>query len=295
MFYQILTNGLIAGAIYALVAAGFSLIYSTTKFVHFAHGAVIAMSAFMLYFFYSVLGLNFYLSSGLTILSAIIIGLLVDTLVYRPLRKRRASNAIILIASVGALIIIESLNQIFFGADVKSINFLNNSASLNFGPIVITPLQIFIIFSSLILLVLLFSFMKFSKLGKAMRAVADNKNVAEIVGISAEKIYRWSFIIGSAIAGYAAILIALEQNIEPTMGTSLMIKGFTASVIGGIESVPGGVLGAFVLGLVENFGIWFLPSSYKDAIAFVVLFIFLLIRPEGILGMKKNFGNNKTI
>jgi branched-chain amino acid transport system permease protein len=120
-----------------------------------------------------------------------------------------------------------------------------------------------------------------------MRAVADNKDVAEVLGISAEKIYSWSFIIGSFIAAIAGILIGLDQNLEPTMGTSLMIKGFTAAIIGGVGSVPGSILGSFFLGLVENFGIWFLPSGYKDAIAFMILFIFLLFRPQGILGAKR--------
>jgi branched-chain amino acid transport system permease protein len=129
--------------------------------------------------------------------------------------------------------------------------------------------------------------MKKTKLGKAMRAVSDNKDVAEVLGISAEKIYSWSFIIGSIIAGIAGILVGLEQNLEPTMGTKLMIKGFTGAVIGGIDSVPGSILGSFLLGLAENFGIWFLPSGYKDAIAFIILFIFLLFRPQGILGIKK--------
>ncbi len=288
MFYQILANGLIAGAIYALVAAGFSLIYSTTKFVHFAHGGVIALSAYMLYLFYSLLGINFWLSAILAIISGVIIGVGIDYLVYQPLRKRRASPVIILISSVSVLLILESLNLMLFGADVKSINFLDIGSGWSIGPVIITSLQIFIVISSFVLLVTLFLFMKYSKIGKAMRAVADNKNVAEIVGISAERIYTWSFAIGSLIAGFAAVLISLEQNIEPTMGTALIIKGFTASIIGGVESVAGGVLGAFLLGLTENFGIWWLPSSYKDAIAFVILFAFLLLRPEGILGVKKN-------
>jgi len=153
---------------------------------------------------------------------------------------------------------------------------------------IITPLQIFIIITSFILLTLLFLFMKKTKIGKAMRAVADNKDVAAIVGISSEKIYKWSFIIGSAIAGIAGVLVSLEQNLEPTMGTGLIIKGFTAAIIGGIGNVPGAILGAFLLGLTENFGIWFLPSGYKDAIAFLLLFLFLLFRPNGILGIKRN-------
>ena len=288
MFYQILVNGLIAGAIYALVAAGFSLIYSTVKFVHFAHGGVIATAAYMLYFFYSLLGLNFWLAAVLAILSGMVLGVAIDYLIYRPLRARRASPTIILIASVAVLLLLESLNLIFFGADVKSINFINIDAGYHFGSVIITGLQIVIVLSSLVLLAALFLFMKYSKIGKAMRAVADNQAVAEIVGISAERVYTWSFALGSLVAGLAAVLIALEQNIEPTMGTGLMIKGFTASIVGGVESVAGGVLGAFLLGLSENFGIWWLPSSYKDAIAFVILFLFLLLRPEGILGVKKS-------
>ena len=287
MFYQILVNGLIAGAIYALVAAGFSLIYSTVKFVHFAHGGVIALSAYMLYLFYSLLGLPFWLAAIIAIISGALFGVIIDYFIYRPLRKRRASPTIILVASVSVLLLIESFNLIFFGADVKSINFLSVGTGLTLGPVIITSLQIFIVVSSLSLLILLFAFMKYTKMGKAMRAVADNKSVAEIVGISSERIYTWSFALGSLIAGFASVLIALEQNIEPTMGTALMIKGFTASIIGGVESVAGGVLGAFLLGLAENLGIWWLPSSYKDAIAFVILFIFLLFRPEGILGVRK--------
>lgn len=288
MFLQIIANGLIAGSVYALVAAGFSLIYSTTKFVHFAHGGVIAVASYMLYFFYAMLGLQFWLAAILAIISGVILGVAIDFFVYRSLRERGASPTIILIASVAILLILESFNLMFFGADVKTIDYLSIGAGLNFGSVIITKLQVFIVLSSLFLLGLVFLFMKYSKIGKAMRAVADNKSVAEIVGISAERIYTWSFAIGSLIAGYAAVLIALEQNIEPTMGTGLMIKGFTASIIGGVESVAGGVLGAFLLGLAENLGIWWLPSSYKDAIAFVILFVFLLFRPEGILGAKKN-------
>jgi len=129
--------------------------------------------------------------------------------------------------------------------------------------------------------------MKKTRIGKAMRAVADNKDMAEVIGISSEKIYSAVFMVGSAVAGIVAILVGLEQNLEPTMGTNLMIKGFTAAIIGGIGSVPGAILGSYLLGFAENFGIWFLPSGYKDAIAFIILFIFLLFRHQGILGIKK--------
>lgn len=288
MFLQLLINGLIAGAIYALVASGFSLIYATCKFIHFAHGATIAFSAYFLYFLFSGLGLSFGLSVIFAIIFAAFLGWLMNKLVYKELRKRKTSNVILLMTSFALLIFFESLILMLFGADVKTIGFLKIARGLDFLGAIITPLQIVIIAVSLVLLVLLYFFMKRTKIGKAMRAVADNKDVAEVVGISSEKIYSWSFIIGSAIAGIAAILVGLEQNLEPMMGTNLMIKGFTGAIIGGIGSVPGAVLGSFLLGLAENFGIWFLPSGYKDAIAFTILFIFLLFRHQGILGIKRD-------
>jgi len=288
MFIQLLINGLIAGAIYALVASGFSLIYSTCKFIHFAHGATIAFSAYFLYFLFAGSGLSFWPSVILAIIFGALLGWLMNKFIYKKLRKRKASNVILLIASFALLILLESLILMLFGADVKTIGYIKIAKGLEFLGAIITPLQIVIIVVSIILLILLWIFMKKTKIGKAMRAVADNKEVAEVVGISAEKIYSWSFIVGSAIAGIAGILVGLEQNLEPTMGTNLMIKGFTGAIIGGIGSVPGAVLGSFLLGIVENFGIWFLPSGYKDAIAFVILFIFLLFRHQGILGIKRN-------
>lgn len=287
MFMQLLINGLVAGAIYALIASGFSLIYSTNKFVHFAHGTVSIFGGYILYGFYSLLGVNFWLAVLLAIISTSAIGYFLNLLIYNPLRKRKTSSSILLISSVGLLILLESLIQIIFGADVKTIGFLQINTGISVAGAYITPLQIYIIAVSVAFFVLLFLFMNKTKIGKAMRAVSDNKDVAEIVGISAEKIYSWSFVIGSAIAGIAGVLISLEQNLESSMGTNLMVKGFAGAVIGGIGSVPGAIVGSFFLGLAENFGIWYLPSGYKDAIAFLVLFIFLMFMPSGIFATKK--------
>jgi branched-chain amino acid transport system permease protein len=287
VFTQLFVNGLIAGAIYALVAAGFSLIYSTTKFVHFAHGATVAVSAYFLYFLFSILGINFWISVPLAIAFGAFFGLICNILVYEKFVDKKASNVILLITSFGLLILFESIILLLFGADVKTIGFIKISKGIEIAGAIITPLQIFIVISSFVLLAVLWFFMKKTKLGKAMRAVSDNKAVAETLGINAKKIFNWSFVIGSAIAGVAGIFVALEQNLEPTMGTNLIIKGFTGAVIGGIGSAPGAILGSFLLGFAENFGIWFLPSGYKDAIAFVILLVFLLFRPTGILGIKR--------
>jgi len=120
-----------------------------------------------------------------------------------------------------------------------------------------------------------------------MRAVSDNKELAAIAGINQKRVSDYSFIIGSVLAGIAGILIGLEQNLEPTMGTTLIIKGFTGAVIGGITSVPASILGSYLLGLAENYGIWFLPSGFKDAIAFAILFLFLLFKPNGLFGFNR--------
>jgi branched-chain amino acid transport system permease protein len=282
---QLIANGIIAGAIYALVASGFSMIYNVTKFMHFAHGAVLALSAYFVYTLAS-LKLAFPLAVLVTILLTCVAGEIVNRLVYRPLRARKASSAVLLISSLAAMIFLNSLILAVWGADIKTILLPYPNPSYDLNGMLVTAVQFAIILSALALLIALWWFMARTKLGKAMRALADNKEVAQTVGINPEKMYTITFLIGSALAAVAGILIGIEQNLNPTMGTSLILKGFTGAVIGGLLSVPGAVLGSLLLGLVENIGIWWLPSGYKDAIAFALLFVFLLFRPQGLLGKK---------
>ena len=282
---QIIANSLIAGSIYALVACGFSLIFTTTRFMHFAHGIAVASGAYILFDLFENAGLDFALACVLTILFCGFLGVLINLVIYTPLKKRNASSVILLIASLAILIFFENDLQLRYGAGVKSLSFITVSKGMEFAGAVITPLQVVILITVMILLGLLSLLMKKSRLGRNMRAVADNPELASIVGINKEKIINYSFFIGSCLAGVAGILIGLEQSIEPTMGTHLMIKGFTGAVIGGITSVPGAVLGSYLLGFAENIGVWFLPSGYKDAIAFILLFIILLVKPKGLFGI----------
>ena len=291
LFAQLTVNGLIAGSIYALVASGFSLIYGTNKFMHFAHGISVAVAGYILYGAFTLYGLNFYLAVLLTLSASGIFGLAIYRLIYLPLQNRNASNVVLLIASIGILIFFENIIQVIFGADVKVIGFLEVSEGLSYFGATATPLQIIIIITSLILFIALQFFMKKTKLGRDMRAVADNRDLAEIVGINYKKVASYSFIMGSVLAGIAGILISLEQNLSPVMGTPLIIKGFTGAVIGGITSVPASVLGSYILGLAENYGVWFLPSGFKDAIAFGLLFLFLLFRPNGLFGLNRGAKN----
>lgn len=282
---QLVANGIIAGAIYALVASGFSLIYNVTKFMHIAHGGVLALSAYFLYSFMSV-HLSFPLAIIITLALACVAGEVINKLVYKPLRYRKASNAVMLIVSIAVLIFINSLIIALWSADIKSITLANKGIVFEIGGALVNVVQVVIIITAALLLVGLWFLMKKTRVGKAMRALADNKDVAQTVGINPERHYTITFVVGSLLAGVAGILIGIEQNLNPTMGVALIVKGFTGSVVGGMLSVPGAVLGSLLVGLVENIGIWWLPSGYKDAIAFALLFVFLLFRPQGLLGKK---------
>lgn len=295
MFQQLIVNGIIAGSIYALVALGFTVIYRTVRFFHFAHGVVYTAGAYLAYsvvsFWLLVFSENpsvagWLLSCFVGIFGAGILGILIDRFVYYPLRRKNASNLIFLLASFGVFIFLQNLIQLIYGAQILTLRTGPIKEGHHFLGAVITDIQILILVVSCLLLVILWLFIQKTKLGKAMRAVSDDPLAASVVGINSEKIIRISFLVGSALAGVAGILISYETNIEPTMGFTALLKGIIASIVGGIGSIPGAVLGGFFLGLVENLGIWKISAGWKDCIAFVVLIIFLLLRPQGFFGTK---------
>ncbi len=290
LFGQLFVNGLIAGSIYALVSCGFALIYNTNKFMHFAHGSIVVISGYIIFTLYSILGLNFFYAAVSTVIYAGFLGFMINRLVYVPLQKRKASGVILLIASVSVLILFQNVMQIIFGPEVKDLNYIEIKEGYVFLGANVTSLQIVIMIFSVFLFFCLYYFMKKTRVGKNMRAVSDNKELANIVGIDNQKISDLSFMIGSAIAGLAGVLIALEQNVSPTMGTNLIIKGFSGAVIGGISSIPASILGAYLVGIAENLGIYFIPSGFKEAVSFLLLFLFLLFKPEGLIGIKRRKG-----
>jgi branched-chain amino acid transport system permease protein len=286
MIEQFLTNGIIAGSVYALIALGFTIIYRTVKFFHFAHGVVYTAGAYLAYTFCILLGVNLIISLLFAAILAGIIGIAIDKLVYFPLRTQKAPNLVFLVASFGVFIFIQNLIQLIYGAQVLTVNTSPATEGYNIFGAFITGVQILILAVCCLLLIILWLFFQKTKAGKAMRAVADDPTAASIVGIYPEKIIFLSFAIGSALAGAAGILISLETNIVPTMGLDAVLKGIIASIIGGIGSVPGAMLGGFLLGIVENLGIMIIPAGWKDTITFAILIIFLLFRPSGILGKK---------
>jgi len=284
---QLIMNSLIAGAIYTMITLGFNLIYGTVKFFDLGYGALTAVGGYSVYYFSNQLGLNVFLSIILGVIIAGLIGYLVNKFVYKKLRERKASPMVYLVASLGAFTAIQAIIAILFSSQFQTLS--KNSGGENTFQIlggIVTQTQLIIFVLGLIIMVLLATVLKFTKFGKAVRAVSDDVEVSKIVGIETEKIIGQVFFIGSAIAGLAGILVGFDTGIEPTMGFSLLLKGVIAAIIGGVGNIYGGVLGAFLLGFVENFGIWQISGEWKDAIAFAVLIIFLLFRPNGIFGRK---------
>jgi branched-chain amino acid transport system permease protein len=286
MINQLIVNGIIAGSIYVLLAQGFSIIYRTVKFFHFAHGVVYAAGAYLAYTFFILFDINPILSFFLSIALASLLGITINSFVYHPLRKNNAPNLVYLIASFGVFIFLQNLIQLIFGAQILTLRTGPIKVGHHILGAVITDIQILIVVVSLILFFLTWLFIQKLKLGKAIRAVSDDPIGARVVGINSEKVILTAFAIGSALAGVAGILISLETNIEPTMGLNAILKGIIASIVGGIGSIPGALFGGLFLGLAENLGIWKIQAGWKDAIAFAILIIFLLLRPSGIMGAK---------
>ncbi len=281
---QLIVNSIIAGAIYAMVALGFNLIYGTAKFFDLGYGALAAVGGYTVFFFYKILGLDIFVSVALGILIAGTIGVLIYHFVYAPLRTRKSSSMVLLVAALGVMTALQAIIAILFTSQFQTLSKNAGSEMVYtvFGG-VITQTQLIILILGILIMVGIGLMFRYTLFGKAIKAVGDDEEVSKIVGINTVRVIGWTFFIGSAIAGLAGILVGFDTGIEPTMGLSLLLKGVIACIIGGIGNVYGGVLGAFLLGFIENFGIWQISGEWKDAIAFGVLIIFLLFRPQGIL------------
>lgn len=280
---QLIINSLIAGAIYTILALGFNLIYSTVKFFDLSYGALTTFGGYAVFYLFRILGLNIFLSIILGVFTAGLTGFLIYKFIYATLRKRKSSNIVLLVASLGVFTALQALIAIVFSNQLQTLNphgSLSKVFEISTGAI--TQTQIIIIILSLIAFGLLALLLKFTMFGKAVKAISDDEEVSKIVGINSAKVIGVVFFIGAAIAGLSGILVGFDTGIEPTMGMPLLLKGVIASIVGGVGNIYGGVAGAFLLGFVENFGIWKISGEWKDAIAFGVLILFLIFRPRGM-------------
>jgi branched-chain amino acid transport system permease protein len=284
---QILVNTVIAGAIYSLTALGFNLIFGTAKFFDLGYGAIAAVGGYGVFYLYKQIGLPLAPSIFMAIVGAALIGLLIESFIYRPLRDRKSSNTVMIIASLGVLTAVQAIIAMIFTSQFQTLSKdLGSEKTFNFFGGVMTETQLIILAVALAVMCILAAVLKYTRFGKAVRAIADDEEVASIVGINSKRMMAVVFFIGYAIAAMAGIAIGFDTGIQPTMGLTLLLKGVIASIIGGVGNIFGGVLGAFLLSLVENLGAWQVAGEWKDAIAFAVLIIFLLFRPQGIFGKK---------
>ncbi len=283
---QLIVNSIIAGAIYSMVALGFNLIYGTAKFFDLGYGVLTAVGGYVVFYFSKMLGFDIYLSIILGVFIAGAVGFFIEKLVYKKLRVRKASSMVFIVASLGVMTALQAIIAIIFSSQFQVFPKSISTQTFDVFGGIITGVQLIILILGILIMFSLVLVLRFTKFGKAVKAVSDDEEVSKIVGIDTDKIISKVFFIGSSIAGLAGILIGFDTGIEPTMGFSLLLKAVIASIIGGVGNIYGGVLGAFLLGFVENFGIWKISGEWKDAISFSVLIIFLLFRPNGILGKK---------
>lgn len=280
---QLIINSLIVGSLYALLAMSFNFVFGATKFFNFVHGSYALMGGYAVFLFARVFGWPDFLAVPLAIFIAGAAAFILDKIVNLPLRKRKSTDTVKLVASIGIFTIIQALAAIFFSSQFQTLaSPAFNQKIYTFYTAVFTQTQLAMFMAAILIFAGLVLFLKFTLFGKAINAISDDEEVAKIVGINTNKIISYVFFIGAAIAALPGILIGYDTGLEPIMGLNLFLKGVIAAVIGGIGSVPGGFLGGYLLGFAENFGIWKISGEWKDAIAFGLLILFLLFRPSGI-------------
>jgi len=283
---QLITNAIVTCSVYVLVAIGISFIYKSTRFFHFAHGAIYTSGAYLTFLFNNWFDLPLFYSVALAIILSSVLGCMMEISVFRPLRHKNASPLILILASLGIYIVLQNIISLVFGDATKTIQYGEVEEGINIFGARITPIQIVIICVSISLIVIVTFFLRRSKMGKSMRAVANNAQLSDISGLDSDRVIFWTFAIGSGLSGIAGILISFDVDMTPTMGMNALLMGVVAVIIGGVGSVPGVVLGALLLALAQHIGLWYLSSQWQDAIAFAILLIFLLFRPQGFLGKK---------
>ncbi len=290
-FFQHILNGINLGSIYALIALGYTMVYGILQMINFAHSDVYMVGAFTAYYVAKWFGIENQpgLSTLLTLMLVSMIvcsvlGVLIERLAYKPLRKAPKIN--VLITAIGVSLFLQYTGQVVFGADPKVFpDIMTDAEIFNIGSMTIKIFDVTVLGVSLFAMLALHFLIQHTKVGKAMRAVSQNAAVARMLGINTDRIITFTFIVGSSLAAIGSILVGMKYpKIDPLMGTMIGLKAFVAAVLGGIGNIMGAVIGSLIMGLSEEMVSGYLSSSYRDALAFGILIAILLYRPAGLLG-----------
>jgi branched-chain amino acid transport system permease protein len=286
-FISYLIKGISLGSVYSMIALGYTMVYGIAKMLNFAHGDVIMVGGYIIFVIMSTLGLNPIIAVIASIILCTLLGISIERIAYKPLRK--ASSLAVLITAIGVSYLLQNIALLIFGADTKSftsvitlpaLKLAGDSLTISGETLVTIPLCI-------VIMVLLHIFIKNSKTGRSMLAVSEDKNAAVLMGVNVNRTIAITFAIGSALAAIASMLLfSAYPSLTSTSGAMPGIKAFVAAVFGGIGSIPGAMIGGIVLGIIEILSRAYISSQLADAIVFLILILVLLIKPTGILGKK---------
>ena len=284
LFLSTLINGLSLGGIYAMIALGYTMVYGIAKMLNFAHGDIIMVGGYIIYVFMATN--NPLLAIAMAVIGCIVLGIVIEKVAYKPLRG--ASPLAVLITAIGVSYLLQSLAQIIFGSANKMV-IVYSFPTIKFLGVTVQVSALVTLAVTIVVMVVLTLFIKYTRLGRAMIAVSEDKGAAQLMGINVNKIITVTFAIGSSLAALAGLFYLLKApSISSTLGAMPGIKAFTAAVIGGIGSIPGAMLGGILLGMVECISYKITAiAPYTDAIEFSILIIILLVRPTGFLGKKR--------
>jgi len=286
MILQLLANGLVTGCIYALVALGFGLIYNTTRIFHIAHGIVYTIAAYLLYTFVRGLGLSLVWSLLLAIILATILGIVTEVFIYYPFYRKKTSLSVVMIGSLGIYIFLVNLVAMLYGNETKILS-PGAGKTFNFGSVILTKIQLAEILAFLVFFSIMVLLFKKTKLGKIIRALADNPNLVTVLGINIRWVRIYIFALGSFLAAVASCLVAMDVGMDPNVGMEVFLVSAVAVIVGGVGVFEGAVLGSFILAILQNLMVWKIPAKWQSALVFLILVFFLLFKPMGILGKRR--------
>ena len=286
MLTQLLANGVVTGAIYAVVALGFALVYNTTRIFHIAYAVVYMICPYFLLTFYRNLQIPFIIAFLISIILTILVSIAIELFIYRPLARNKSSLNIMLISSIGVMIVVVNLVAMIYGNETKILTS-DISQSVTFAGIILTYTQLWQLFCSLILIATFLLFLKYTTFGIQTRALRDDSELCTVFGMNIDRMRLMLFGLSAFFAAVGGGLVAYDVGMDPYVGMPMLLNAVVALIIGGVGRFEAPILGGFTIGILQSVVVWGFSSRWQDAVTFTLLILFLLFRPQGILGEKE--------